>query len=130
MTTTHTISNLDDADDLAPGFGMADMGEARFPREALGAERVGLGHYLMRPGRRVGFGHRHDVSEEIYLVLAGSGRFKLDDEIVDVGPRDMVYCPPATVREWEAGPDGMEVLAFGGHAENESHMDPGFWPAD
>ncbi len=106
---------------------MSAICEARFVREDLGAERIGLASYRMKPGQRVGFGHRHDESEEIYVVLAGSGRFKIEDEIIDVGPRDVVYCPPAAMREWESGPDGMELLAFGGHAENESHMEKGWW---
>ena len=127
MTKTHTTSNLDEAKDLAPDFGMAEMGEARFMRSVLGAERIGMSRYQMNPGRRVGFGHRHTESEEIYVVLSGSGRFKLDDEILAVGPRDVVYVPPATMREWEAGDDGLELLAFGGHAEDESEMVPGWW---
>ncbi len=129
MTTTHKICNLAEAEDVAPAFGMAEMGEARFPREALGAQRIGLAHYKMHPGRRLGFGHRHEQSEEIYLVLAGKGRFKVGDEVFDIGPKDVIFCPPDAMREWEAGPEGMELLAFGGHAENESHMDPDFWPS-
>ena len=120
--------NLEDVTDLAPQFGMGEMGEARFARAALGAQRIGMAMYRMHPGRRVGFGHRHRESEEIYVVLAGSGRFRVDDEILNVAPRDVVYCPPQGMREWEAGPDGLELLAFGAHAENESpEMEPGWW---
>jgi mannose-6-phosphate isomerase-like protein (cupin superfamily) len=62
-------------------------------------------------------------------VLSGSGRFRVKDEIVDVGPRDIVYCPADTMREWEAGPDGMELLAFGAHTEGENtEMRRDFWP--
>lgn len=127
MSIQHAISNLDAAKDVAPEYGMGEMGEARYLRDALGAERIGLGLYRMNPGRRVGFGHRHTESEEIYVVLAGSGRFKVEDEIFDVAVKDVIYCPPAAMREWEAGPAGLELLAFGGHAENESEMQPGWW---
>lgn len=127
MSTQHTIANLDEAKDLAPEYGMGEMGEARFIRDALGAERIGLSQYRMNPGRRVGFGHRHGESEEIYVVLAGSGRFKVEDEIFDIGPKDVVFCPPAAMREWEAGPDGLELLAFGGHAPDDSEMEMGWW---
>lgn len=127
MPPTHMTTNLDAAKDMAPEYGMGDMGEARFVRDALGAERIGLSNYRMNPGRRVGFGHRHRESEEIYVVLAGSGRFRIDDDIFEVAVRDVVYCPPEAMREWEAGPDGLELLAFGGHAENESEMEPGWW---
>ncbi len=127
MSTTHATANLDTAKDFAPDYGMGDMGQARFMREALGAEGVGMSNYRMNPGRRVGFGHRHAESEEIYVVLAGSGRFKLDEELVDVGPRDVVYCPPSTMREWQAGPDGLELLAFGHHVEGDVEMKMGWW---
>jgi len=86
-----------------------------------------MSNYRMNPGRRVGFGHRHAESEEIYVVLSGSGRFKIDDDIIDVAAKDVVFCPPAAMREWEAGPDGMELLAFGGHAEDDAEMTMGWW---
>lgn len=127
MDTTHRICNLDEAEDLAPKFGMGDMGQARFVRGDLGAERIGLSQYRMNPGQRPGFGHRHDQAEEIYVVVSGSGRFKVEDEVFAVGPRDVVYCPPNAMREWEAGEDGMELLAFGGHAENDTTMERGWW---
>ena len=127
MTTQHATTNLEREKNVAPDYGMGEMGEARFLRKGLGAERIGLSHYRMNPSRRVGFGHRHTESEEVYVVLAGSGRFKVEDEIFDVAAKDVVYCPPSAMREWEAGPDGLELLAFGGHAENESEMQPGWW---
>lgn len=120
-------ANLEAAENVAPKYGMGEMGESRFLRKDLGAERIGLAHYKMNPGRRIGFGHRHGESEEIYVVLAGSGRFKIEDEIIAVGVKDVVYCPPGSMREWESGPDGMELMAFGGHAENDSEIQPGWW---
>lgn len=125
---TYTKINLTDVKDLAPDYGMAEMGEARFARQSLGAERIGLAHYRMNGGRRVGFGHRHRESEEMYVVLSGSGRFRVGDDILDVTTRDVVYVPPDTMREWEAGPEGLELLAFGAHAEGETpDMEPGWW---
>lgn len=125
--STYRKINLSEVKDLAPDFGMGEMGSARFARESLGAERIGLTHYAMNPGQRVGFGHRHHASEEIYLVVSGRGRFKLEDDVIDVGERDVVYCPPGTMREWEAGPDGLELIAFGGHADNDAEMERGWW---
>jgi mannose-6-phosphate isomerase-like protein (cupin superfamily) len=127
MSTHHKTMSLDDAEDMAPKYGMSDMGQSRFLRKDLGAEGIGLANYKMSPGRRVGFGHRHAGCEEMYVVIAGSGRFKLDDEIVEVSARDVVYCPPAVMREWEAGPDGLELLAFGHHAEGDGDMEHGWW---
>jgi mannose-6-phosphate isomerase-like protein (cupin superfamily) len=125
---THTKLNLADVKDLAPDFGMSEMGEARFARQALGAQRIGLAQYRLNPGRRVGFGHRHGESEEMYVVVGGSGRFRVRDEVFAVGDRDVIYCPPDAMREWEAGPDGLELLAFGAHTEGEEpQMQPGWW---
>jgi mannose-6-phosphate isomerase-like protein (cupin superfamily) len=126
--TDYTKLNFDDVKDLAPDFGMGAMGQARFARQALGAERIGLANYRMNPGQRVGFGHRHGESEEVYVVLSGSGRFRVQDDVFDVGPRDVVYCRPQATREWEAGPDGIELLAFGAHAEGgDAEMERGWW---
>jgi quercetin dioxygenase-like cupin family protein len=127
--TTFAQTNLDEAEDMAPKYGMAERCEARFLRSDLGAAGIGLSSYKMKPGQRLGFGHRHGTMEEMYVALSGSGRFRIDDEIIEVGPKDVVYCPPEAMREWEAGPDGLEILAFGSHAEgdNESEMVQDFW---
>jgi mannose-6-phosphate isomerase-like protein (cupin superfamily) len=128
--TTYRKLTLTDVKDLAPEYGMTGMGEARFTRDALGAERIGLAHYRMVPDHRLGFGHRHGESEEVYVVLSGSGRFKVGDEEFPVVALDAVYCPPDAMREWESGPEGMELLAFGAHTEGESSdMDREFWPS-
>ena len=117
---------LSDIPDQAPGYGVDSL-EARPARDELGAENIGLTSYRVKPGRRVGFGHRHKTVEEIYLVVSGSGRFKVDEEIVEVGPGEVVYCPPEAMREWEAGGDGLEIVAFGGHVEGDGSMEPGWW---
>ena len=75
---------INDIEDQAPSSGVDSL-EARPLRSELGAEPIGLTDYRVKPGRRVGFGHSHDEVEEVYLVLSGSGRFKLDDDIIDVG---------------------------------------------
>jgi quercetin dioxygenase-like cupin family protein len=124
--SSYTKVNFADVKDLAPDFGRAEIGEARFARTVLGAERIGVTNYVMHPGRRVGFGHRHGEVEEVYVVLSGSGRFKIDDEVFAIGRKDVVYCRPEAMREWEAGPDGLDMLAFGGHA-NDGDMTPGWW---
>jgi mannose-6-phosphate isomerase-like protein (cupin superfamily) len=124
MTKNHL--NINDIEDQGPAWGIDSL-EARPIRTELGAEAIGLTHYRVKPGRRLGFGHSHDAVEEIYLVTAGDGRFKLDDEIVAVEQGTVVYCPPAMVREWEAGDDGIEVVAFGSHAENDGNMFQEWW---
>jgi mannose-6-phosphate isomerase-like protein (cupin superfamily) len=127
MTARHATANIETAKDFAPEYGYDEMGEARFLRDALGAERIGMAHYRMKPDRRIGFGHRHGESEEIYVVVSGSGRFKIEDEIIDVGPKDVVYCAPEAMREWESGPDGLELIAFGAHKEGDGEVQQGWW---
>src|ERR1700686_4278933 len=76
----HTIKNIEDVEDIAAKSGFGELGEARFAREDLDATDPGLSHQRLNPNKRQAFGHHHDQAEEIYLVLAGSGRVKLDDE--------------------------------------------------
>ena len=86
-------------------------------RTALGAEHTGVTHFRLRPGKRSPFTHRHREAEEIYVILSGSGRIKLDEELADVRPLDAIRVAPDVARAFEAGPDGLEFLAFGPHHE-------------
>lgn len=122
--------NFDQVEDVNARYGMQEVGEARYLRADVGAETIGATLYRMRPGKRTGFGHRHEKVEELYLVLAGSGRIKVDDDVVDLGRYDVVRVAPAAVRELEAGPEGMEVLATGGHAPGDGEMLQDWWTAD
>lgn len=117
MPRPWTHLNLDDVEDAAPGNGFGERWEARVARTDLGAERTGLTHFRPRPGRRSPFVHRHRESEEIYVVLSGTGFVKLDDEVRPVGPLDAIRIGPSLSRAFEAGPDGLELLVFGAHHE-------------
>jgi mannose-6-phosphate isomerase-like protein (cupin superfamily) len=119
--------NLRDVEDSALRHGLADQQEARFPREDLGAERTGLNYLIVKAGKREPFAHRHREAEEVYVVLAGSGRVKLDDELVGLSPLDAVRVSPGTTRSFEAGPDGLEVLIFGARVEGDAEIVPDFW---
>jgi mannose-6-phosphate isomerase-like protein (cupin superfamily) len=130
MSTGYARVNIENVEDAAAKFGMGELGEARYVREDVGAEGVGLSWYRMNPGRRTGFGHRHDEVEEIYVVLGGSGRVKLDDEILDLRRGDIVRVAPPTVREFEGGPDGMELLATGAHAKDDGELLHGWWTGE
>jgi quercetin dioxygenase-like cupin family protein len=87
--------------------------EARFARKHLESEHLGISYFRYAPGHRNTTGHSHREQEEAYVVVGGSGRLKLDGEIVELRPWDVVRVAPATVRALEAGPDGLEVLAVG-----------------
>src|SRR6266480_176775 len=106
-------TNLDDLDDVAPGFDLGEFHEARFATKPLGCTQLGLAHYRVKPNQRPPFGHRHAEQEEIYVILAGSGRMRLGDETVDFRAGDLFRVDPDTVRAWEAGSDGAEIIAVG-----------------
>ncbi len=90
-----------------------DEVEARFSRKFLGSEHLGISHFRYGPGFRAVDGHSHEVQEEAYVVLGGSGRIRLDDEIVELHRWDVVRVAPSVVRGFEAGPEGLELLAVG-----------------
>ena len=112
MPFTHR--NLkDDLADVGSNFDGPPNLEFRHASKALGLEECGLGYQRIPPGYRFPFGHTHKEQEELYVVVRGSGRMKLDDEIVDVKEWDVVRVPPGTWRGYEAGPKGLEILVIG-----------------
>jgi len=115
MPTGHTQINLTDVKDAAPANGLGHRWEARVAREDLDAEQTGLTHFRLRPGKRSPFMHRHKQAEEVYVILSGTGRIKLDDEIFDVHALDAVRVAPEVARAFEAGPEGLEFIALGPH---------------
>ena len=114
-----TIKNLRETQDAAPAIGVETVQEIRFPAPDLGAERTGLALMGVRPGRRQAVAHRHDEAEEIYVIISGSGRIKLDDQVRDVGPLDAIRIAPHVWRGLEAGAEGLEYLAFGARHEGD-----------
>jgi mannose-6-phosphate isomerase-like protein (cupin superfamily) len=103
------------------------MGEVRFPNADLNTEQTGLSHHRLRPGARQPFGHRHQEAEEVYVVLAGSGRVKLDDEIREVRKLDAIRVAPEVTRNFEASDEGLELLAFGPRCEGDGELLHGWW---
>jgi uncharacterized cupin superfamily protein len=126
---SYAKKNLREVEDSALEHGLSRTQEARFPRADLGAEQTGVNYLIVKPGQREAFAHRHREAEEIYVVLAGSGRVKLDDDMVDLTQLDAVRVSPGTARSFEAGPDGLEVLIFGPRVEGDGEMIPDFWSA-
>jgi quinol monooxygenase YgiN/mannose-6-phosphate isomerase-like protein (cupin superfamily) len=124
----YTHINLEDVEDMAPRFGLGEMGESRFANRALSTSGTGVSHQRLRPGVRQAFGHRHQHAEEVVVVLAGSGRVKIDDEVRDVQARDAIRFAPTTGRAFEAGPEGLELLVFSAKRPGDAVMDPTFWP--
>lgn len=123
----YTLRNLDEFPDFAERFGYGDSGEARFPTDEIGASQVGFSLQSLRPGKRQAFGHRHERAEELYVVLAGSGRAKIDDEIVELSTRDVLRIGPAHARAFEAGDDGIELLVVSARRKGDSEVLMGWW---
>lgn len=123
----YTLKNLTEAENMAEKFGYEEFQEARFPARDLDAEATGLALIQVKPGQRQPFAHRHDDAEEIYVVIKGNGRIKLDDEVVELGPLDAIRIAPPVTRSLEAGPDGLDVLAFGPHHDSDGEIVKDFW---
>ncbi len=108
-----TVTNIKrDLEDVGPSFGGAPDLEFRAAAAALGLEHSGLGYQRVPPGVRFPFGHVHRTQEEVYVVVGGGGRMKLDDETVELEEWDAVRVPPGTWRGYEAGPDGLKLLVI------------------
>lgn len=127
MPAPFTRKQLTEVKDSAPEFGLGDIQEARFAREDLEAEQTGVSHHRLKPEQRSPFGHRHEQAEEVYVVIGGSGWIKLDDEIVELETLDAIRVSPKVTRAFEAGPDGLEVLAVGAHHDGDGEIIPNWW---
>ena len=109
----YTVVNLKQVENMAPKFGLSPGLESRFARVPLELENSGLSYFRVAPNFRTPFAHTHKEQEEIYLVLSGSARLKLDDDVLDLSQWDAVRIPRGVMRAFEGGPEGAEILAFG-----------------
>ena len=110
----YTHLNLkEDPDDQAPNFGLGDHLEFRMARVPLGLEQSGLSYLRMEPGYRLPFGHKHKNQEEVYVLVSGTARMKIEDEVRDLKQWDAVRVHKDTMRTFEAGDDGAEFLVIG-----------------
>ena len=123
----YTLKNLTEVEDSAPKFGFEGIQEAHFANQDLEVEGTGVSHHRLNSGKRQAFAHRHEQAEEVYVILEGSGRVKLDEEIVELAARDALRVSPTVTRQFEAGPDGMEWVAFGPRHEGDGETVPGWW---
>jgi len=107
----YAIVNLLELDDVVDG--RVPGLEGRFGRKHLGSRDLGVSHWKYAAGTR-NSGHSHGEQEEAYVVVAGSGRVRLGDELRDIRQWDVVRVAPEVIRAFEAGPDGLELIAVGG----------------
>ena len=125
----YTKINLKGVDDQAERFGLSPHIEFRMGRVALELENSGVSYQRLNPNFRVPFGHRHKRQEETYVVVSGSARMKLDDEVVDLKQWDAVRVPNETMRCLEAGPEGAEFITIGAPntGPGDAEMEQGWW---
>jgi mannose-6-phosphate isomerase-like protein (cupin superfamily) len=126
----YTHKNLkDDVADSAERFGLAPDMEAHFAARDLELEHAGVSYQRLAPNFRHPFGHHHATQEELYVIVDGSGRLKLNDDVIELRKWDAVRVPPATTRAFEAGPDGLELLAYGAPATGlgDAELHQGWW---
>jgi mannose-6-phosphate isomerase-like protein (cupin superfamily) len=125
----YTTKNLKtDVENQAPKFNMPPEMEARFARTALDGETLGLSILKLAPNFRIPFGHKHEGQEEVYVIVRGSARIKVEDEIVELAEWDAIRFDKDTMRDVEAGPEGVEYLAFGaGTDPRDAELAPNWW---
>jgi mannose-6-phosphate isomerase-like protein (cupin superfamily) len=110
--TDYAIVNLLEIDDSVEGR-LPGL-EGRFSRKHLDSRDLGISHWRYAPNTRNPSGHSHREQEEAYVVVAGSGRMRLGDEVRDIGQWDVIRVAPEVIRTFESGPDGLELIAVGG----------------
>jgi mannose-6-phosphate isomerase-like protein (cupin superfamily) len=125
----YTHLNLKDVEDQAPRFGLSPDMEFRMARVPLEMENAGVSYLRVGPNFRIPFGHTHKNQEEVYLVVSGAGRIKLGDDVRDLKQWDAVRVHKDTMRGFEAGPDGVELIAIGAPntGPGDAEMEQGWW---
>jgi quercetin dioxygenase-like cupin family protein len=121
-----TKTNFEDLRDVSPPDVQIQW---RFARDALRSPELGVSRFTYEPGARMPWGHRHREQEEVYVVVGGSGRAKLEDEVVEVSTWDVLRVAPAVPRSFEAGPEGLDVICIGGRKPEggDGEKVDGFW---
>lgn len=124
FTTVNLLEVENAIGDRAPGI------EGRFGRKHLSSRDLGVSLFRYAPNVRSPFAHSHREQEEVYLVVAGSGRVLLDDEVRELALWDLLRVAPEVVRAFEAGPDGLDLVAVGGPRpeEGDGVMAEANWP--
>jgi uncharacterized cupin superfamily protein len=125
--SAYTLLNLLETEDDAAKHGMGEILEAHFPRVQLGCEQTGISLQRLKPGQRLPFGHTHKTDEEIYVVVSGGGTVLVGGETRELKPMDALRVPPDTMRAFASGPEGLELLAFGTHHDDDAVPDEAPW---
>jgi mannose-6-phosphate isomerase-like protein (cupin superfamily) len=126
----YTKLNLkEDAEDQAPNFDMSPQLEFRTAGVPLETENAAISYLRVAPNYRLPFGHNHNEQEEVYVLVRGSARIKLDDEVLELRPFDAIRIHRETMRNLEGGPNGAEVILFGAPntGPGDAQLTQGWW---
>jgi mannose-6-phosphate isomerase-like protein (cupin superfamily) len=126
----YTVVNLKTVEDQAPKFGFAPHLQSRFARKALGLERSGITTSPSRPTSACPSATDHAEQEEVYVVVAGSARMKLDDEELELGTWDAIRVAPTVTRGMQAGPRAPRSWPSALRADDSPDVEVvrDFWP--
>ena len=116
--------------DIEPGSKDGPV-QMRFSRSSINSKDLGMTHAKYAPNFRNPKAHTHDVQEEVYTVISGSGRALLGDKIEELKQWDVLRVAPETERAFEAGPDGLEMIVAGGPKppEGDGNLTDASWPS-
>lgn len=127
MATPYTLKKLTDVEDSAPKSGFGEIQEARFAKDALETEDTGFSYHRLKADQRQPFAHKHERAEEVYVVISGSGRVKLDEDVVELQQLDAIRVAPKVTRAFEAGPSGLDLIVFGPRFDGDGEVLMGWW---
>jgi quercetin dioxygenase-like cupin family protein len=104
----YSVVNVEEIEGAGPG------GAVRFVRRELGCEAFGINWFELPPGT-AGKEHNETDSgqEEVNVVIAGSGVWRIEGEEVPVRAGTFLRFDPDTTRQAVAGPDGMTFIGVG-----------------
>jgi mannose-6-phosphate isomerase-like protein (cupin superfamily) len=128
---TYTVVKREETDDFMAQF--PGYGEMRSYTSALGDQQVGFSWRSMpaKTGGKGSYGHHHHKHEEVYLVTSGTVQFKLDDDVIDVGPGTAIRVGPEVVRSvWNDGPGDAEMVIMSPTGADPAVKVDDFWPVD
>jgi quercetin dioxygenase-like cupin family protein len=126
--SAYTVVNMKEVEDQAENFGLSPQLEARFARVPIEAELIGITYQRLAPNLRLPWGHNHKTQEEIYVLISGSLRAKVEDEVIELQPWDAIRVHKDTMRGFEAGPEGAEMIVVGAPGgPGDAQLEQNWW---
>jgi mannose-6-phosphate isomerase-like protein (cupin superfamily) len=126
----YSVQNLNEVQNQGENFGInPDEMQLRMAKDPLECQNAGVTLLRLGPGYRAPFGHKHKTQEEIYILVKGDARMKIEDEVVELQPMTAVRVDPGTMRGYEAGSEGADLIVIGAPrtGPGDGDMEPGWW---